>query len=229
MSTTAVEIPGYVAGTYTIDPGHSDVAFTVRHLMVSKVRGHFTRFQGELTLAPDPLASTVTASIEPASIDTNNPQRDDDLRSANFFEIDAYPTMTFRSTGIRHGEDGFDVDGELTLHGVTRPVTLALDVNGFTRDPYGGTRAGFSATTELDRGDFRISTNIHGRRRGGHRRPHPGLHRDRSRPQPTPAGQPLALTVDLQEDASRFPDWTRADSLPARKGLPGRGGPTARQ
>jgi polyisoprenoid-binding protein YceI len=68
--------------------------------------------------------------------------------------------MTFRSTGIRHGEDGFDVDGELTLHGVTRPVTLALDVNGFTRDPYGGTRAGFSATTELDRGDFGISTNI---------------------------------------------------------------------
>ena len=160
MSTTAVEIPGYVAGTYTIDPGHSDVAFTVRHLMVSKVRGHFTRFQGELTLTPDPLASSVTATIELASIDTNNPQRDDDLRSANFFETDTYPTMTFRSTGIRHSEDGFDVDGELTLHGVTRPVTLALDVNGFTRDPYGGTRAGFSATTELNRGDFGISTNI---------------------------------------------------------------------
>jgi polyisoprenoid-binding protein YceI len=135
MSTTAIEIPGYVAGTYTIDPGHSDVAFTVRHLMVSKVRGHFTRFQGELTLAPDPLASQVTATIELASIDTNNPQRDDDLRSANFFETDTYPTMTFRSVGIRHGEDGFDVNGELTLHGVTRPVTLALDVNGFTRDP----------------------------------------------------------------------------------------------
>jgi polyisoprenoid-binding protein YceI len=160
MSSTAVEIPGYVAGTYTIDPGHSDVAFTVRHLMVSKVRGHFTRFQGELTLTPDPLASSVTASIEVASIDTNNPQRDDDLRSANFFEADTYPTMAFRSASIRHGEDGFDVDGELTLRGVTRPVTLALDVNGFTRDPYGGTRAGFSATTELDRGDFGISTNI---------------------------------------------------------------------
>ena len=135
MSTTAVEIPGYVAGTYTIDPGHSDVAFTVRHLMVSKVRGHFTRFQGELALAPDPLASSVTATIELSSIDTNNPQRDDDLRSANFFETDTYPTMTFRSTSIRHSEDGFDVDGELSLHGVTRPVTLALDVNGFTRDP----------------------------------------------------------------------------------------------
>ena len=98
--------------------------------------------------------------IELASIDTNNPQRDDDLRSANFFQIDQYPTMTSRSTGIRHGEDGFDVNGELTVHGVTRPVTLALDVNGFTRDPYGGTRAGFSATTELNRGDFGISTNI---------------------------------------------------------------------
>jgi polyisoprenoid-binding protein YceI len=155
-----VEIPGYVAGTYTIDPGHSDVAFTVRHLMVSKVRGHFTRFQGELTLTPDPLASQVTATIELSSIDTNNPQRDDDLRSANFFGTDTYPTMTFRSTGIRHSDDGFDVDGELTLHGVTRQVPLTLDVNGFTRDPYGGTRAGFSATTELNRADFGISTNI---------------------------------------------------------------------
>ena len=133
---------------------------TVRHPMVSKVRGHFTRFQGELTLAPDPLASSVTATIELASIDTNNPQRDDDLRSANFFQTDTYPTMTFRSVGIRHGEDGFDVDGELTLHGVTRPVTLALDVNGFTRDPYGGTRAGFSATGEINRTDFDITTNI---------------------------------------------------------------------
>jgi YceI-like domain/NADP oxidoreductase coenzyme F420-dependent len=83
-----------------------------------------------------------------------------DLRSANFFETDTYPTMTFGSVGIGHGEDGFDLDGELTLHGVTRPVTLALDVNGFTRDPYGGTRAGFSATTELDRGAYGISTNI---------------------------------------------------------------------
>src|SRR5260370_3408626 len=159
MSTTAVEIPGYVAGTYSIDPGHSDVAFTVRHLMVSKVRGHFTRFQGQLTLAPDPLASSVTAALEMASIDTNNPQRDGDFRPANFFETDTYPTMTFRSVGIPYSEDGFDVSGELTLHGVTRPVTLALDVNGFTRDPYGGTRAGFSATPALNRGDFRISTH----------------------------------------------------------------------
>jgi polyisoprenoid-binding protein YceI len=160
MSTTTVEIPGYITGTWTIDPVHSDVAFTVRHMMVSKVRGHFTRFEGELVLASDPLASRVTATIDLSSIDTNNPQRDDDLRSANFLEIQTHPTMTYRSTGIRHGEDGFDVDGELSLHGVTRQVPLALVVNGFTRDPYGGTRAGFSATAEIDRKDFGITTNI---------------------------------------------------------------------
>jgi hypothetical protein len=141
MSTMAVEIPGYVAGTFTIDPGHSDVAG----------RAHPRPRSGRLVGERHHRAGL---------IDTNNPQRDSDLRSANFFEIDKYPAMTFRSTGIRHGADGFDVDGELTLHGVTRPVTLALDVNGFTREPYGGTRAGFSATTELDRGDFGISTNI---------------------------------------------------------------------
>jgi polyisoprenoid-binding protein YceI len=160
MSTTAVEIPGYTTGIWRIDPGHSDVAFTVRHMMVSKVRGHFTRIEGELVLASDPLASTVTATIDLSSIDTNNPQRDDDLRSANFLEIQTHPTMTYRSTGIRHSEDGFDVDGELSLHGVTRQVPLTLVVNGFTRDPYGGTRAGFSATAEIDRKDFGITTNI---------------------------------------------------------------------
>jgi polyisoprenoid-binding protein YceI len=160
MSSTAVEIPGYLAGTWTIDPIHSDVAFTVRHMMVSKVRGHFTRVEGEIMTAADPPASTVTASIDLESIDTNNAQRDDDLRSSNFFEVDKYPKMTYRSTGIRHSEDGFDVDGELTLHGVTRQVTLVLDVNGFTRDPFGGTRAGFSATAEINRQDFGITTNI---------------------------------------------------------------------
>jgi polyisoprenoid-binding protein YceI len=160
MSSTAVEIPGYLAGTWRIDPVHSDVAFTVRHMMVSKLRGHFTRLEGEVVTAADPLASTVTATIDLSSIDTNNAQRDDDLRSANFLEIETHPTMTYRSTGIRHSEDGFDVDGELTLHGVSRQVPLTLDVNGFTRDPFGNTRAGFSATTEIDRRDFGITSNI---------------------------------------------------------------------
>ena len=160
MSTTAVEIPGYVAGTWKVDPVHSDVAFTVRHMMVSKVRGHFTRFEGELVLAPDPLDSSVTATIDLSSIDTNNPTRDDDLRSSNYLQIETHPDMTYRSTGIRHSEDGFDVDGELTLHGDTRQVPLTLDVNGFGPDPYGGTRAGFSASAEINRKDFGITTEI---------------------------------------------------------------------
>src|SRR6266511_3550195 len=160
MSTTAIEIPGYLTGTWPIDPVHSDVAFTVRHMMVSKVRGHFIRIEGELVLASDLLASMVTATIDLSSIDTNNPQRDDDLCSANFLEIQTHPTMTYRSIGIRHGEDGFDVDGELSLHGMIRQVPFALVVKEFTRDPYGGTRAGFSATAEIDRKDFGITTNI---------------------------------------------------------------------
>jgi polyisoprenoid-binding protein YceI len=160
MSSTTTEIPGYVTGTWAIDPVHSDVAFTARHLMVSKVRGHFTRLEGEVVTAADPLASTVNATIDLDSIDTNNAQRDDDLRGSNFFGVDEHPKMTYRSTGIRHSEDGFDVDGELTLHGVTRQVTLALDVNGFTRDPFGGTRTGFSATAEINRQDFGITTNM---------------------------------------------------------------------
>jgi polyisoprenoid-binding protein YceI len=160
MSSTAVEIPGYLAGTWTIDPGHSEVAFTARLMMVGKVRGHFTRFHGELVLAADPLASTVDATIQLDSIDTNNHRRDAHLRSAYFLDVQAHPTMTYRSTGIRHGDHGFVVDGELTLHGVTRQVPLLLDVNGFTRDSGGGIRAGFSATAEINRLDFGIGTSI---------------------------------------------------------------------
>src|SRR5678816_3764783 len=137
MTETTTEVPGYIPGTYMLDPGHSDVAFTVRHMMVSKVRGHFTKVEAEIVLARNPLDSSATATIDPNSIDTNNPTRDADLRSANFFEVDKHPTISFRSTGDRHSEDGFDLEGELTIRGVTRPVTLALDVNGFTKGPYG--------------------------------------------------------------------------------------------
>jgi polyisoprenoid-binding protein YceI len=159
MSTT-VEVPGYVAGKWTIDPVHSDVAFSVRHMMVSKVRGHFTRVEGEIVLGDDPLDSSATAHIDLTSIDTNDPQRDDDLRSANFFEVETHPEMVYRTTAVRRAGDGFLVDGELTLHEITRPVQLKVEVNGFAKDPYGNTRAGFSATTEIDRTDFGIRTNM---------------------------------------------------------------------
>src|SRR4051812_32992672 len=136
MTTDVVEIPGYVAGTWTIDPVHSDVGFVIRHVMVSKVRGHFTSFEGTIVTASDPLRSSVTATIDLTSIDTSNHQRDEPIRSADFFEVDKYPTMPYRSSGIRRAGDDFVLDGELTLKGVTLPVPLKLEVNGFGPDPF---------------------------------------------------------------------------------------------
>ena len=154
-------IPGYTAGTWVIDPAHSDVSFTVRHLVVSKVRGSFRTFEGEIVLGPDPLDSSVSVSIDLASIDTGNADRDTHLRTADFFDIEHHPTMTYRSSGVRAGDDGFVVDGELSLHGVTKSVELTLDVNGFQPvTPFGDSRVGFSATAEINRSDFDIKFNM---------------------------------------------------------------------
>jgi polyisoprenoid-binding protein YceI len=157
--TQAEAIPGYVAGSWTIDPFHSEVGFSVRHLMVSKVRGKFTKFSGELVTGENPLESSVTAEIDLSSIDTGAEQRDAHLRSPDFFDTDNHPVMTYRSTGIRAKGDGYVVDGELSLKGVTRNVPLELEINGFGPDPYGGTRAGFSAKGEINRQDFGVNWN----------------------------------------------------------------------
>lgn len=160
MTTTELAtVPGYLAGTWTIDPVHSEVGFSVRHMMVSKVRGKFASFAGELVTGDSPTDSSVTATIDLGSIDTGNEQRDGHIRSADFFDADNYPTMTYRSTAIRPRGDGFVVDGELTLKGVTKNVPLALELNGFGPDAYGGTRAGFTGTTEINRQDFGVSFN----------------------------------------------------------------------
>lgn len=161
MTVSLTEVPGYVAGTWTIDPVHSSVEFSIRHLMISKVRGRFSRFEGRLVTAEDPLESTVEATIDLASIDTANDQRDEHLRSADYFEVSTYPSMTYRSTGIRQNGDGFVLDGELTLKGVTRQVPLALEVQGFGADyfrpdPQSGARAGFTAAGEVSRLDFGV-------------------------------------------------------------------------
>ncbi len=140
--TQAETVPGYVAGTWTIDPLHSEVGFSVRHMMVSKVRGKFTKFSGELVTAENPLESSVAAEIDLSSIETGAEQRDGHLRSPDFFDTENHPVMTFRSTGIRAKGDGYVVDGELTLKGVTKNVPLELEINGFGPDAYGGTRAG---------------------------------------------------------------------------------------
>ena len=151
MTTTSTEttVPGYEAATWTIDPIHSEVGFSVRHMMVSKVRGRFTAFSGEIVTAGDPTKSSVTAEIDLSSINTGQEQRDEHIKSADFFEVETYPTMTYKSTGIR--------DGDLTLKGVTKTVPLALELNGFGPDPYGGTRAGFTATGEINRRDFNVN------------------------------------------------------------------------
>ena len=159
MTSPAVQIPGYIAGTWDLDPVHSSIGFVVRHLMVSKVRGKFTTFEAQIVTAPNPLESSATATIDLSSVDTGNEQRDNDLRSTNFFDVQTHPKMTFASTGIRPDGDHFIVDGDLTIRGVTKPVSLTVEVNGFGPDPYGGTRAGFSAIGEIDRTDFGVSFN----------------------------------------------------------------------
>jgi polyisoprenoid-binding protein YceI len=154
------EISGYVAGTWDVDQVHSHIGFAARHMMVSKVRGKFANFDVQVVTADDnPLESTVTVSIDTASIDTGNEQRDEDLRSDRFLDTANYPTMTFKSTGIAPAGDKYKVTGDLTIRDVTKPVTLDVEVNGFGPDPFGGTRAGFSATTEINRNDFGVSFN----------------------------------------------------------------------
>ena len=164
MTSDVVGIPGYVVGTWTIDPVHSDVGFVIRHLMVGKVRGRFGSFEGQIVTGADPLDSSVTATIDLGLIDTKNKQRDDHIRTADFFEVDKYPTMTYRSTGVRRDGGDYVLDGDLTLKGVTRPVSLKLEIGGFGADPFlvdplKGARVGFSATGEINRVDFGVSYN----------------------------------------------------------------------
>lgn len=160
MSITAVELPGLVAGTWAIDPTHSEVGFSVRHLMVSKVKGTFKTFEGTLTIADDLLDSRVEATIDASSVDTRDENRDNHLRSADFFDVDQHPQLTFSSTSIRPKGDAYIVTGDLTIHGVTRSVDLDLEFNGVSPDPWGGTRTGFSASTEINRSDFGVEFNI---------------------------------------------------------------------
>jgi polyisoprenoid-binding protein YceI len=158
MTAETGEIPGYIAGTWDIDPVHSHIGFTARHLMVSKVRGNFTKFEGQIITAEDPLQSSATATIDATSFETNHDQRNSDVKGEGFLDVTNHPQITYRSTGIRPKGDGeFTVAGELTIKGVTRPLELTAEVNGFGPDPYGGTRAGFSATGEINRNDYGIS------------------------------------------------------------------------
>jgi polyisoprenoid-binding protein YceI len=147
-------------GVFTLDPAHSHVGFSVRHMMIAKVRGRFADFTGTLTLADDPFQSSVEVEVDLASIDTRDEQRDGHLRSPDFFDVEQYPKMTFRSTSVRiNGGDSVRVDGELTLHGVTQPLVLDVVYDGVGQDPWGNQRMGLSATGEIDRDAFGLTWN----------------------------------------------------------------------
>ncbi|EOM76322.1 YceI family protein [Rhodococcus rhodnii] len=159
MTTAVTTLPNLTAGTWAIDPVHSAVAFSVRHLVVSKVRGTFDQFSGAITVAEDG-TPTVTAEIAVDSIDTKNEQRDGHIKSADFFDSEQFPTATFTSTGLRSDGDDYILVGDFTLHGVTKSVELELEYNGVNPGMGQGTVAGFEAKTVLNRKDFGISIEM---------------------------------------------------------------------
>jgi len=153
--TTATQIR-----TFSIDTAHSEAVFQVRHL-VTRVRGRFTEFEGTILMDEDaPEGSSVEVSIKAGSIDTSQRDRDAHLRSADFFDVETYPALTFRSTGVKKtSSQAFEVTGDLTIRGVTRSVVLATTFLGFARDPWGSERAGFEAELTLNRKDFGLTWN----------------------------------------------------------------------
>ncbi|MFC0449162.1 YceI family protein [Rhodococcus jostii] len=157
--TTALATPGLSTGTWVIDPVHSTVGFTVRHLMVSKVRGTFEDFSGQITIAEDGTPS-VQSEIAVDSVNTKNEQRDGHIKSADFFEVEKFPKATFTSTSVRSKGDGFILEGDFTLHGITKKIELELEVNGVNPGMGNGPVAGFEATTVINRKDFGISIDM---------------------------------------------------------------------
>jgi polyisoprenoid-binding protein YceI len=143
-------------GIWNVDASHSEVGFIARHLMVSKVRGQFKDFAAVVTVAQPFEMSTVEATVQMASIDTNSADRDTHVKSADFFDVENNPTMTFKSTKVTNDT----LEGLLTIKGVTKAVSFDLEFGGVSADPWGGTRAGFEATTEVNRKDFDLSWNV---------------------------------------------------------------------
>lgn len=149
-----------VAGTtrWQIDPTHTSVEFSARHMMITTVRGRLAGVEGSIDMNDaDPAASSARVTLDAASLDTRMEQRDQHLRSADFLDVASFPTITFTSTRVAGSGDSFKVTGDLTIHGTTRPVTLDVTAEGRAKDPWGGERAGFSATTKIDRRDFGLT------------------------------------------------------------------------
>ncbi len=162
MSTTATQTRETTATTWSIDPTHSEIGFEIAHMMFAKVRGRFEEMEGTVRLGPDGSTeeSSVEAVIQVSSISTGQAQRDEHLRSPDFFDAERFPTLTFRSTSVREVGDGeLAVTGELAMHGVAKEVELAVTETGRGTDPWGNERIGFSASTVVDRRDFGLTWN----------------------------------------------------------------------
>lgn len=148
------------ATTWQIDPAHTSVEFVGRHLMVTKVRGSFSDVSGTIAVGDDPLASAISVTIGTASISTGADDRDAHLVSADFFDVENHPEMTFVSTGIRANGDAWVLDGDLTIKGVAKPVSLDFEFLGIIDDPWGNSKAAFSASTEILREDWDLTWNV---------------------------------------------------------------------
>ncbi len=150
------------SGTWVIDPTHTVIGFTVRHAMVAKVRGRFNEFSGSFTLDGDnPSASRAEITIQTASFDTQNTERDTHVRSADFLDVENYPTMTFTSTKVDvTGPNTFTVTGDLTIRGTTKSVPVTFELLGTSKDPWGGTRIGFEGEGEINRKEYNLTWNV---------------------------------------------------------------------
>lgn len=159
MSTLTDIHPSLVAGTWALDPTHSDVTFSVRHLAISKVRGSFEKFDATIVTGETLADSTINATIDVASVTTGQKDRDNHLRTGDFFLTETYPTMTFTSTNIGVDGDDVTIDGDLTLRGVTKPVVLKGEFGGVMVDGYGQTKAGVTASTKIKRSEYGVNWN----------------------------------------------------------------------
>ena len=155
-----MDITALTPGTWNVDASHSTVGFTARHLMVTKVRGRFASFSGSITVPEDRLRASVVATVEAGSISTGDDQRDGHLRSADFLATEEFPTLELRSTSLRQDGGDFVLVADLTIKGVTRSVEFELEFDGVATDPWGNTKAAFSAETEINRKDFGLEWNV---------------------------------------------------------------------
>jgi polyisoprenoid-binding protein YceI len=154
------DINSLAPGTWNVDPSHSSLSFIARHLMITKVRGTFSTFSGTITVPEDRTGASVTASADTASVSTGDAQRDGHVKSADFFDVENHPTMTFASTAVKPDGGDWVLAGDLTIKGITKPVEFELEFEGVNTDPWGNQKAAFTAKTEVNRKDWGLEWNV---------------------------------------------------------------------